>query len=153
MKAETTRGGWAVSVLVLITSVTVAARAEQPGQMKAQPAAQIKHSTLPCDQKLDLILEKLDKLEKRMQQVEAKLSADSTDSPQSCVDIDDLLQWFQSLLGIQLINTYSSDPNRRMQELIDNSKDLRDIEKEWERVWYTDQPSHMTPERVHGGIQ
>jgi hypothetical protein len=52
-----------------------------------------------------------------------------------------------------LINIYSSDPNRRMVELMNNSEDLRQIEYEWERIWFTDQPSHMTPERVHGGIQ
>jgi hypothetical protein len=52
-----------------------------------------------------------------------------------------------------LLNIYSSDPNRRMHELINNSEDLRQIEYEWERIWFTDQPSHMTPERVHGGIQ
>jgi hypothetical protein len=52
-----------------------------------------------------------------------------------------------------LINAYSSDPNRRVHELINQSEDLRQIESEWERIWFTDQPSHLTPERVHGGIQ
>jgi hypothetical protein len=52
-----------------------------------------------------------------------------------------------------LINIYSSDPNRRMRELLNVSEDLRTIEYEWERIWFTDQPSHLTPERVHGGIQ
>jgi hypothetical protein len=52
-----------------------------------------------------------------------------------------------------LINIYSSDPNRRILELLHNSEDLRQIEYEWERIWFTDQPSHLTPERVHGGIQ
>jgi len=52
-----------------------------------------------------------------------------------------------------LINIYSSDPNRRILELLNNSEDLRQIEYEWERIWFTDQPSHMTPERVHGGVQ
>jgi hypothetical protein len=51
------------------------------------------------------------------------------------------------------INIYSSNPNRRMEELLNTSEDLRQIEYEWERIWFTDQPSHMTPERVHGGIQ
>ena len=51
------------------------------------------------------------------------------------------------------LNIYSSDPNRRMHELLNNSEDLRQIEYEWERIWFTDEPSHMTPERVHGGIQ
>jgi hypothetical protein len=48
---------------------------------------------------------------------------------------------------------YSSDPNRRLSELLKQSEDLRKIEYEWERIWFTDQPSHMTPERVHGGIE
>jgi hypothetical protein len=52
-----------------------------------------------------------------------------------------------------LINAYSSDPNRRIAELLNQSEDLRQIEYEWERIWFTDQPSHMTPERIHGGIQ
>jgi hypothetical protein len=51
------------------------------------------------------------------------------------------------------VNIYSSDPNRRILELLNNSEDLRQIEYEWERIWFTDQPSHLTPERVHGGIQ
>ena len=50
------------------------------------------------------------------------------------------------------INIYSSDPNRRMFELMNNSEDLRQIEYEWERIWFNDQPSHMTPERIHGGV-
>jgi hypothetical protein len=52
-----------------------------------------------------------------------------------------------------LINQYSSDPNRRIVELLNNSEDLRQIEYEWERIWFNDEPSHLTPERVHGGIQ
>jgi hypothetical protein len=51
------------------------------------------------------------------------------------------------------IPIYSADPNRRVTELLNNSEDLRQIELEWERIWFTDQPSHMTPERIHGGIQ
>lgn len=52
-----------------------------------------------------------------------------------------------------LINIYSSDPNRRIKELLNNSEDLRQIGNEWERIWFTDQPSHLTPDRIHGGIQ
>ncbi len=52
-----------------------------------------------------------------------------------------------------LLNIYSSDPNQRMHELINNSEDLRQIAYEWERIWFVDEPSHMTPERVHGGIE
>jgi hypothetical protein len=50
------------------------------------------------------------------------------------------------------INVYSSDPNARIQDLINSSEDLRQIESEWERIWCTDQPSHLTPEKVDGLI-
>ncbi len=51
-----------------------------------------------------------------------------------------------------IINMYSSDPNRRVMQLLNQSEDLRQMEYEWERVWFTDMPSHLTPERVHGGV-
>ncbi len=51
-----------------------------------------------------------------------------------------------------LINQYSSDPNIRMSQLINQSEDLRQIMPEWRRFWLNDQPSHLTPERIHGGI-
>jgi hypothetical protein len=62
-----------------------------------------------------------------------------------------------ALLGVAntgcLVNAYSSDPNIRMNQLLNQSEDLRQISYEWQRIWFTDQPSHLTPERVHGGIQ
>lgn len=51
-----------------------------------------------------------------------------------------------------LIPIYSGDPIRRAQQLIFTSEDLRAIADEWERIWFLDQPSHMTPFRTHGGI-
>lgn len=50
------------------------------------------------------------------------------------------------------LNMYSPDPNKRMLQLINQSEDLRQIQGEWERFWMVDQPSHLTPERVHGGV-
>ena len=47
---------------------------------------------------------------------------------------------------------YSADPARRAQQLIYTSEDLRAALDEWERIWFLDQPSHMRPFRVHGGI-
>jgi len=52
-----------------------------------------------------------------------------------------------------LINAYSSEPNVRMGQMLNQSEDLRQIGYEWRRIWFTDQPSHLTPERIHGGIQ
>jgi hypothetical protein len=50
------------------------------------------------------------------------------------------------------INMWSSDPNMRMEELLNESENLRQIQHEWRRFWMIDQPSHLTPVRVHGGI-
>jgi hypothetical protein len=49
-------------------------------------------------------------------------------------------------------NRYPSDPQRRMMVLMNQSENLRQIEHEMERFWMVDQPSHLTPERVHGGV-
>ena len=51
-----------------------------------------------------------------------------------------------------LIPMYSGDPIRRAQQLIYTSEDLRSITDEWERIWFLDQPSHMTRHQTHGGI-
>ena len=44
------------------------------------------------------------------------------------------------------LNAYSSNPQRRIVELINQSEDLRQVELEFERFWFVDQPSHMTYE-------
>ena len=51
-----------------------------------------------------------------------------------------------------LIPMYSGEPTRRAQQLIFTSEDLRAVLNEWERFWFIDQPDHMTPQRVHGGV-
>ncbi len=63
------------------------------------------------------------------------------------------------LLAASLLTTtgcfvpiYSALPERRVQQLLFTSEDLRNIVDEWERFWMIDQPSHLSPNRVHGGI-
>ncbi|MCL4194402.1 MAG: hypothetical protein KJZ87_21890 [Thermoguttaceae bacterium] len=51
-----------------------------------------------------------------------------------------------------IIPAYSGDPNRRVSELIWTSENLRMVLEEWQRVWFMDQPSHMSPWRTHGGV-
>jgi len=51
-----------------------------------------------------------------------------------------------------ILNMWSSDPNTRMVEELNASENLRQIQGEWERFWQIDQPSHLTPVRVHGGV-
>ena len=50
------------------------------------------------------------------------------------------------------IPAYSGDPLRRTQQLIFTSEDLRLLLDDWERIWFLDQPTHLTPYRTHGGI-
>lgn len=47
---------------------------------------------------------------------------------------------------------YSARPERRVQQLLYTSEDLRAVVDEWERFWFMDQPSHMTVTRTHGGM-
>ncbi|NOY43720.1 MAG: hypothetical protein GXP26_18025 [Planctomycetes bacterium] len=51
-----------------------------------------------------------------------------------------------------LLPGYSADPSRRAQQLIYTSENLRAMLDEWERIWFLDMPSHLTPHSVHGGI-
>ena len=51
-----------------------------------------------------------------------------------------------------IIPAYSADPTRRTQELINTSEDMRLILDQWERIWFLDQPTHMSPYRTHGGV-
>ena len=51
-----------------------------------------------------------------------------------------------------ILNQYPSDPHQRMDVLINQSEDLRQAEQDWRRIWMNDQPSHLTPHRVDGGI-
>jgi hypothetical protein len=55
-------------------------------------------------------------------------------------------------VGTGCINQYPSDPLKRTDVLINQSEDLRQIGETWRRFWFNDMPSHMTPERIHGGI-
>ena len=51
-----------------------------------------------------------------------------------------------------ILPAYSGDPQRRTEELIYTSENLRMMLEEWERFWFLDQPDHMTPYRGHGGL-
>jgi len=64
-----------------------------------------------------------------------------------------------AILGLSLgtssgcvLPIYSGDQSSRTQELIFTSENLRLILEEWQRIWFLDQPSHLSPYRTHGGI-
>ena len=54
--------------------------------------------------------------------------------------------------GTGCINQYASDPLTKQDQLLNQSEDLRQIGETWRRFWFNDQPSHLTPQRIHGGI-
>ena len=51
-----------------------------------------------------------------------------------------------------IVPIYSGDPVVRARQLLFTSENLRMVLDEWERIWFLDQPDHMTPYRTHGGI-
>jgi hypothetical protein len=51
-----------------------------------------------------------------------------------------------------IVPIYSGDPATRTQELIFTSENLRLFLEEWQRIWFLDQPSHLSPYRTHGGL-
>lgn len=71
--------------------------------------------------------------------------------------------WMRAVLGMVLMISittsvgcflpiYSARPERRVQQLLYTSENLRAVVDEWERFWQLDAPSHLTPIRTHGGI-
>jgi hypothetical protein len=52
-----------------------------------------------------------------------------------------------------LLNEYQADPVERMQTLMYESENLRQMQGEIDRFWMVDQPSHLTPDRTHGGVR
>ena len=50
------------------------------------------------------------------------------------------------------LDSAPSEPDARMEQLLNQSEGSGQIQGEWARPWMNDQPSHLTPIRVHGGI-
>ena len=59
--------------------------------------------------------------------------------------------WLSTSTGC-VLPIYSGDQPTRTQELIFTSENLRLILEEWQRIWFLDQPSHLSPYRTHGGL-
>jgi len=55
-------------------------------------------------------------------------------------------------IGCLPLNAYDSDPNGRMRQLINQSEDLRQVQQEKNRFWFTNQPSNLTYARLSGSI-
>jgi hypothetical protein len=54
--------------------------------------------------------------------------------------------------GCLFFNRYDSDPNVRMNQLLNESEDLRQAREEGHRFWMNNQSSTMTYERLNGHI-
>jgi hypothetical protein len=62
-----------------------------------------------------------------------------------------LAVWSEGCAPVPLPH-YAAYQPRRVEELLADSENLRQLGDEWERFWFLDQPSHMTPFRTHGGL-
>jgi hypothetical protein len=47
---------------------------------------------------------------------------------------------------------YAAFPPKRVEQLLVDSENLRMAGDDWDRFWFLDQPSHLTPYRTHGGL-
>ena len=47
---------------------------------------------------------------------------------------------------------YAAYPPKRVEQLLTDSENLRMAGDDWDRFWFLDQPSHLTPFRTHGGL-
>ena len=56
------------------------------------------------------------------------------------------------LASVGCVNQYASDPVVRTDQLINESENYRQMGDFWRRFWFNDMPSHLTVERIHGGI-
>ena len=54
--------------------------------------------------------------------------------------------------GCFWINQYSSDPLVRMEQMLIDSENERQMHDAMRRFWMNDQPSHLTPYRINGGV-
>ena len=54
--------------------------------------------------------------------------------------------------GLRGIEATGAKPLDRTEEMLIANETLRELRDEWRKYWYLDQPSHMTYQRVHGGI-
>jgi hypothetical protein len=88
-------------------------------------------------------------IEGKYRKIEKKSSATSTAIPA----VPTTSQSYKPRTKISSSKKGESDRNQRMAELLQQSEDLQRLECEWERIWFNDEPSHLTPERVHGGIK
>jgi hypothetical protein len=102
---------------------------------------------------LPRIVEKLENLEKRLAILETQLA--EVRAARKETGLRALTDWLRNHRprGFWVVNVYSSDPNARITQLLNNSEDLRKIGEEWQRIWFTDHPTHLTPERVDGAAQ
>jgi hypothetical protein len=51
-----------------------------------------------------------------------------------------------------ILPAYSSDPQVRIQEEMNDSENLRQVDAEWRRFWMNDKPSSLTQDRLSGMI-
>jgi tetratricopeptide (TPR) repeat protein len=72
--------------------------------------------------------------------------------PQMIFDFGNAVRSCLELFELFSITPWPTTPDQRVLKLMNESENIRQIEVEMQRFPTSDQPSHLTPERVHGGV-
>jgi flagellar motor protein MotB len=129
---------------VIVWALVLACHESARAQTTAPPES--RKVQLATKEKLDQILDKLDKLEERLNRMEGRIlriesrEPDEKKTASPPYDFEQILAFINECLGYRLFAVGSSDPNQRMIELLNESEDLKQIEYEWERIWFVDHP-------------
>lgn len=111
--------------------------------------------------KLDKILGKLEQIEKRLDAIEERARLDLVDATTvASSENRPIFRVLDQLPGTDSptcpgfsIQLNASNSNARVRELLNESMDSGPIRYEWGRPGLLDHPSHLTPDRVEGGVQ
>jgi hypothetical protein len=130
-----------VVAVLAFAPLPVCRAAEADGPCVPAPAA-----ASAVDAKLDQVLNKLEDMDRRLKKLEEAQAAVELPELQFGDGICEMVEGIATLLGVSI--EYSDDPNRRVRELLQNSEDLRQIEEEWERIWFSDQEPQPSAEEA-----
>jgi hypothetical protein len=134
---------------IIVSALLLDCHSRAVGQEMVQPKT-ASSSSLSKHEKLDRILEKLDSLEERLTRMEGLLTSEffdfllpdgkKTSNNQS--GFQQVLAFINECIGYRLFNVGLSKSEKQHQ-----------IEYEWERIWFVDQPSNQTPKRIDENAQ
>ncbi len=134
---------WGTLLALLVSGLTRAEaqeKAEQQVQLRAAappsgPSPTVSPRNAPTrsgESKLEQILQKLEQIEKKLDALEKRQ--------------------VRSKPWLPTLSLFHADPPPRIKQMLVESEALQKVQEEWERIWFTDHPSHLTPFRTDGTV-